>query len=119
MATRTLDHASVRISNLTRSREFYERLLGLAPAPRPELGIPGVWYALGEGQLHLIQGDGMSSGIDPTGPHFAIEVDDLDAMRQRLRDAGIQMLDLGGEQLWIHDPDGNTVELRAPNSRPR
>jgi len=115
MAKRTLDHASVRIRDLDRSRSFYEGLLGLTPAARPELGFPGMWYALGQGQLHLIQNEGMALGkIDPTDPHFAIEVENLDAMRQQLRGAGIEMLDFGGEQLWVLDPDGNTVELRAP-----
>ncbi len=117
MAKRTFDHASVRIRNVDRSRKFYERLLQLTPAPRPDLGVPGMWYQLGEGQLHLIQSEQiqMSAGtIDPTGPHVAIEMEDLDAMRRQLKEAGIETLDFGGEQLWIHDPDGNTVELRAP-----
>ena len=113
MASRILDHSSVRIRDVEQSRRFYEGVLGLEPATRPELGIPGVWYALGHGQLHLIQNEGrMTRGIDPTNPHFAIEVDDLDALRSRLKAAGIEVLDFG-EQLWVMDPDGNTVELRA------
>ncbi len=114
MAHRILDHSSVRIRDVERSRRFYEGLLGLDPAPRPDLGIPGMWYTLGRGQLHLIQNEAsMRGGIDPTGPHFAIEVEDLDALRRCLNEAGIEMLDLGA-QLWIRDPDGNVVELRAP-----
>jgi len=112
MASRVLDHSSVRIRDVQRSREFYEGILGLEPAPRPDLGIPGVWYALGRAQLHLIQRDGGNSGgIDPTNPHFAIEVEDIDALRLRLSAAGLEILDFGG-QLWVLDPDGNTVELR-------
>ena len=118
MAYRTLDHSSVRIRDVERSCRFYEGVLGLEPAPRPDLGVPGMWYALGRAQLHLIQNEGnMPGGIDPTNPHFAIEVDDLDALRRCLKDAGIEMLDLGA-QLWILDPDGNTVELRAPAGAP-
>jgi len=116
MAKRTLDHASVRIRNLEKSRRFYEGVLGLMPAPRPDLGIPGMWYDLGAGQLHLIEREGASGGIDPTEPHFAIQVDDLDAMRRVLADAGLEILDFG-QQLWVLDPDGNTVELRAPVPR--
>jgi catechol 2,3-dioxygenase-like lactoylglutathione lyase family enzyme len=120
MAHRILDHSSVRIRDLARSRPFYEGLLGLEPAPRPDLGVPGTWYALGRAQLHLIQNEGIMPGsIDPTNPHFAIEVDDLDAMRRQLKAAGVEMLELGGEQLWILDPDGNTVELRAPAAAPK
>jgi glyoxylase I family protein len=116
MAKRRLDHTSVRIRNLEHSRRFYEGILGLAPVPRPDLGIPGMWYGLGDSQLHLIQGEGMSGKIDPTNPHFAIAVEDLDAMRRQLKAAGIEMLDLGSEQLWVLDPDGNTVELRLPST---
>jgi len=76
-----------------------------------------VWYDLGVGQLHLIQREGAGTGpgrnIDPTGPHFAVRVEDLDTLRRQLKDLGIEMLDFGGDQLWIHDPDGNTVELRS------
>lgn len=111
MSKRILDHASIRIGDLDAARRFYEGVLGLTPAVRPQLGFPGMWYTLGGGQLHLIQRAPMSDGIDPTGPHFAIEVEDLGAMRRQLREAGIEMLDFGGEQIWIHDPDGNTVEL--------
>ena len=120
MVQRLLDHTSIRVSNVDRSRQFYEGLLGLTVAERPNFGFPGMWYQLGAGQLHLIQHEragtaGNAGGaLDPTDTHFAIQVDDLDGMRQRIRAAGLEMLDFGGEQLWVHDPDGNTVELRAP-----
>lgn len=113
MAKRILDHAAIRTRDVDQSRKFYEGLLGLAPAERPELGLPGLWYALGGSQLHLIQNEGSSSGIDPTGPHFAIQVDDLDAVRERLRQAGLEILEIGSQVFWVRDPDGNTVELRS------
>src|SRR5262249_10841346 len=113
MGTRLLDHASVRIGDLERSRKFYEGTLGLAPAPRPNFGFPGMWYDLGAGQLHLIQNEASAARIDPTNPHFAIVVEEFDALRQRLQAAGVEMLEFGGDQFWVLDPDGNTVELRA------
>ena len=106
-----LNHASVRVADLARSRGFYERVLGLGQIERPDFGVPGAWYGIGTGQLHLIQGQAMGGGIDPSGPHFAIEVDDLDQARRELAAEGIEMLDPGGDQLWVRDPDGNTVEL--------
>ena len=120
MAKRILDHTSIRISSVERSRQFYEGVLGLAPDPRPDLGLPGMWYGLGDGQLHLIERQGTAAGnIDPTDPHFAIAVEDLDAMRRHLQTAGITMVDFGGQQIWIHDPDGNTVEICAAGARRR
>ena len=39
--------ASIRVADLARSIEFYEGLLGLRPIPRPDFGIPGRWYGIG------------------------------------------------------------------------
>ena len=120
MARRVLDHTSVRIKNLEQSRGFYEGVLGLRMAERPDLGMPGAWYELGQGQLHLIQCEPMfPQGIDPTNVHFAIQVEDLDAVRRQLQAAGIQMLDPGSNQLWVHDPDGNTVEICTARTPPK
>jgi catechol 2,3-dioxygenase-like lactoylglutathione lyase family enzyme len=108
-----LHHASIRIGNLDRSRHFYERVLGLQAIERPDLGVPGAWYGVGAGQLHLIQCEPMGTAIDPTGPHFAIQVPDLDAARRQLCAAGVEMLDPGHDQLWVRDPDGNVVEITS------
>jgi len=111
MHVRRLDHASLRIADLGRSREFYETLLGLETAPRPELGFPGVWYDVAGAQVHLIQHAKMTDGIDPTAPHLALEVESLADVKRTLAERGIEFLEFGGTQLWIRDPDGNVVEL--------
>jgi catechol 2,3-dioxygenase-like lactoylglutathione lyase family enzyme len=115
MHPRRLDHTSVRIADLARSRAFYEDLLGLGAAPRPDLGFPGAWYAIGGAQLHLIQAPKMTDGIDPTDAHFAIEVASLPDVRRELDARQIPYLALGDAQLWIRDPDGNVVELCEPS----
>jgi catechol 2,3-dioxygenase-like lactoylglutathione lyase family enzyme len=111
MTPTTLHHSSIRVSDLARSIEFYEGLLGLRPIPRPDFGFPGRWYGIGGGQLHLIQGEVPPTPLDPSGPHFAIAVADLGAARRELAAAGIATLDPGSSQLWIQDPDGNIIEL--------
>jgi glyoxylase I family protein len=109
-----LDHASVRITDLGRAREFYEGLLGLATAPRPDLGFPGAWYDVGGAQIHLIAQPKTFEGIDPTDAHVALQVDDLAAVKRTLDARGVPYLEFGGGQLWIRDPDGNVVEICEP-----
>jgi len=70
-------------------------------------------------QLHLIASPGHTERTgSPFGPHFALEVEDFDETRRTLQQAGIEFLEAParrglGRQIWISDPDGNTVELRA------
>ncbi len=114
-----LHHTAIRVADLDRSRRFYEGLLGLGALDRPDLGMPGRWYGVGAAQVHLIQCDPLALPIDPSGPHMAFEVDDLDAARRAVADAGLESLDPGGDQFWVRDPDGYTIELttrRPPGS---
>jgi glyoxylase I family protein len=106
-----LHHAALRVGDFERSRKFYEGLLGFRAAPRPDLGFPGAWYGLGEGQLHLIQMPKYGEGVDPTDPHVAIEVEDFEATKQELRERGLEFVEFFNA-LWLKDPDGYTVELR-------
>ena len=51
--------------------------------------------------------------------HFAIEVDDLDAVAARLRESGTRFRNeivngVGGRQVLVEDPSGNPVELFQP-----
>ena len=114
MRVRRLDHTSLRITDLARSRDFYEGLLGLHTAPRPDLGFPGTWYDVGGAQLHLIQQRKMFDDIDPTDPHLALEVADVEEVKRTLDARGVPYLHFGGPQLWIRDPDGNVVEICEP-----
>jgi glyoxylase I family protein len=110
-----LHHVAIRVADCERSTRFYEDLLGMTRLPRRG-SIPGVWYALGDAQLHLIERPTVErptagEGIDPTDPHVAIEVEDYEATKQTLRERDIEFVEFG-PQLWIRDPDGYTVELR-------
>ncbi len=118
MKPKQLHHASIRVHNLERSQQFYSDLLRLEPIPRPDLGVRGTWYGIGDGQLHLIEGEGFGATIDPSGPHFAIEVEDLNEARRCLAERKLETLDPGGNQLWVLDPDGYTVELTQIPSTP-
>lgn len=113
-------HATFLVSDLEISRAFYEGILGLSADPaRPDLGFPGVWYAIAAGQqIHLMQlpdpGAGMvrpeHGGRDR---HVALAVEDLAKLAGRLETAGISYTRSrsGREALFCRDPDGNALEF--------
>ncbi len=110
-------HASVNVEGLLgESRAFYEELLGLSPAARPEIpGVGGAWYTAGEAQVHLVDAPRAGRGIDPTGPHFCMAVDDIQAAIAELEERGIEYFRANqGDvvQVWVTDPAGNTIELQ-------
>lgn len=112
-----LSHAAFRVSDLKRSREFYENVLGLRAIERPNFSFDGTWYGLGENQIHLIVSRKRKRKIDPLGPHVALQVENYDAMKATLEELGLEFVEAknspAGRQLWVLDPDGNTIELRA------
>ncbi len=114
-------HVSLLVSDLAAAREFYEGVLGLVPAERPELGFDGVWYDIGAQQIHLLvvpNPDSVTGRPEHGGRdrHVALGVENLDAVKRRLEQAGIPytMSRSGRPALFCRDPDGNAVELAVP-----
>ena len=114
-----LHHVSLLVSDTDRARRFYEDVLALKPLDRPDLGFPGAWLALGEGQqLHLMElpdpdpknGRPEHGGRDR---HLALRVADLAPFIERLEQAGVAYTRSrsGRPSIFFRDPDGNAVEL--------
>jgi glyoxylase I family protein len=110
-------HAAVLVSNLEKSIEFYEGILGLSRIDR-SLNYPGAWYQIGDVQIHLIEDlDYHSPRIDliksTRNPHIALGVRDLTAAKQQLLAANcsVKMSNSGRAALFTQDPDGNAIEL--------
>jgi catechol 2,3-dioxygenase-like lactoylglutathione lyase family enzyme len=118
-------HYSLAVADVERADGFYGDLLGLPQIERPNFGLPGTWYQAGPVQLHLIetpQGVDVGSqppALTPLAQHIAFEIPDYEAMRSRLEEAGVEMLATGSEvgQIFVRDPDGNTVEFIQPGGR--
>ncbi|HEY6394485.1 MAG TPA: VOC family protein [Candidatus Binataceae bacterium] len=110
-------HAAFRISDPERAKNFYEKVLNLKQLPRPDFGFGGAWYGVGNNSIHLISSENRGRKPDPLGPHVAIEVEDFEETKRSLKEMGIDFLEapgnVAGRQLWILDPDGNTIELRT------
>jgi glyoxylase I family protein len=110
-------HAAVLVSNLEKSIEFYEGILGLSRIDR-SLNYPGAWYQIGDVQIHLIEDINYPSpSIDliqsTRNPHIALGVRDLTAAKQQLLAAKciVKMSNSGRAALFTQDPDGNAIEL--------
>ena len=116
-----LMHAGLIVSDLKRSREFYEGLLGLSPNPnRPDFSFEGVWYDIGANQLHLMVVP--NPYADVTRPehggrdnHVAFSVEDVVPIREALDKAGVaySMSKSGRAAVFCRDPDGNALEFSA------
>lgn len=115
--TRILHVSLNTAGSLESTRTFYATLFGLPEEARPRIeGIPGRWFGIGDAQLHLVGASARGAGIDPTGPHFCVGVDDIEGAVAELEAAGIPYeRALQGEgvvQVWVRDPSGATVELQ-------
>jgi catechol 2,3-dioxygenase-like lactoylglutathione lyase family enzyme len=122
MLARRVDHVSFAVRDLARSRAFYEGILGLREIARPDIGLPGAWYAAGDGQIHLIQTPpGAAVGappdrLTPLANHCAFATDDYAKALETLKQHGLAVVEAPSAmaQLWVQDPDGNVIELIGP-----
>jgi catechol 2,3-dioxygenase-like lactoylglutathione lyase family enzyme len=115
------------VHDVDRAIDFYTKLLDftLQMHPAPAFAM------LSRQDLRLVlsapnpQGGGGQAMPDGTVPEpggwnrFAIEVDDLEATVNRLREAGAHFRNdivtgVGGKQVLLQDPSGNLIELFQP-----
>ncbi len=124
-AETTLGAVALTVSDLDRSKEFYERVIGLRSFDRSDGGI-----SLGVTQAHpLVElfGDGAAPALSPRAPglyHIAILLPsrrDLAFALARLADARWPLAGgadhLVSEALYLADPDGIGIEIYR--DRPR
>jgi catechol 2,3-dioxygenase-like lactoylglutathione lyase family enzyme len=136
----SLNHYSIRTTDLDACRHFYETVLGLTIGPRPEFPFPGLWMYTGShdqfanAAVHIIGIDhNAPQGLDNylgerdesvahgtgTIDHVAFFADGLMAMTKHLRGLGIAFREravpgIGLYQLFLDDPNGVVIELNYP-----
>lgn len=126
---KSLDHVTIVVKDLERSRKFYVDGLGMREVPRPGFTFPGLWFQAGATQIHLI---GEHAGGAPAGNpvpepfrtsrshHFAFLVDDAQATFARAQELGLSVISPpkprpdGYVQVFLADPDGHVIELCSP-----
>jgi catechol 2,3-dioxygenase-like lactoylglutathione lyase family enzyme len=108
-----IDHVSVIVTDVERSRAFYGNVLGLKEIARPRtFDFVVVWYDLGNQHLHLLL-KGQPDTISPR--HFALRVDDARLARAYFRQHGVGVEETttipGADRFFIRDPDQNRIEI--------
>jgi catechol 2,3-dioxygenase-like lactoylglutathione lyase family enzyme len=97
------------------TRAFYGGVLGLeekfVPSTIQHLDL--IWFKLtGDTELHVFAEEPTK---DATGRHFCLAVPDLQAVRQRLTDAGVPIREperIGGRpRFFARDPFNNQIEF--------
>ncbi len=140
--TLSLNHYSIRSSDLLACERFYVDILGLKVGPRPAFPFPGLWLYMGDttvwanAVVHVIGFDAANpqglkdylgerdpASLQGTGTldHIAFTATGLAAMRSTLRKRGIEAREctvpaLGLQQLFLNDPSGVVIELNYPAS---
>ncbi|HZR25354.1 MAG TPA: VOC family protein [Vicinamibacterales bacterium] len=113
---KTLNHASLAVSDVAAAADFYSKLLGLKVVSRP--GNGGINLGLGDGFL------GVYKLANPgTVNHICIGVDDFDPERiaAKLKEQNINATidrnpanrTSGGDQLYFNGPDNCRIQLGA------
>jgi catechol 2,3-dioxygenase-like lactoylglutathione lyase family enzyme len=125
-----LNHYLVVSKNLERSKKFYQEVLGMQLAERPDFGFPGYWLKLGdEICVHLAsqetnqirdtfllkkhpKGTTGSGSVD----HIAFVARDPQEVRDRIQKNKVEMHfrsfpDAKLFQIFLKDPDDVTIEL--------
>jgi len=129
-----LDHVVLRVADLERSTVFYRDVLDCQVEKwQPELGL--LQLRAGSALIDLITLDGRLGREGGAGPsregrnldHFCLRLARFDeaALRAHLAAHGVQAgqtvdrygAEGYGASIYIQDPDGNTVELKAPPNR--
>jgi YD repeat-containing protein len=118
----TFNHISIHADDLDASVAFYTGLFGMQQIPSANFRHPVAWLRLGEQELHLFLRDTPA----PFLHHFALNVDDFEAVYTRASELGIldreawfsdvYELPDGSVQLYVRDPAGNLIEVDWPDA---
>lgn len=126
IAVTSFDHVTIICADLAATRRFYVDLLGMTEVERPAFAFPGLWFQIGNVQIHATQASSEAGqagwgdrGVKKIsrGHHIAFAVDDVVHAREIARNHGVKIAsDLqqrpdGFKQVYLYDPDGHVVEL--------
>jgi len=133
-ALKGLDHLVLRVRDLERIKAFYCDVLGCSlEREQGEIGLTQLRAGRSlidlvnlDGKLGRVGGAGPAASLDAGGrnvDHFCLVISPFDekAIRAHLASHGIETGEVGprygaegeGASLYLDDPEGNTIELKA------
>jgi catechol 2,3-dioxygenase-like lactoylglutathione lyase family enzyme len=125
-----INHYLIVSKNLERSRRFYEKVLGMKLADRPDFGFPGYWLKTGDEicvhlasqkpnktrDLYLLKKHPRGTTGSGSVDHIAFLAKNPLEVRKRIRKNGVALQvrnfpDAKLFQIFLKDPDDVTIEL--------
>ena len=123
-----IQHINIQITDRDRTRQWYEQVLGAEFNDRgPEANKRQLQLRIGNGEIHTTD---TKNPVLAASVHFAVEINDWDEMISHLDSSGVRYTRTpgsrreedarcswglrdysGGHYTYIHDPDGNMIEL--------
>ncbi len=125
-----LNHYLLVAKNLEKTKDFYQNVLGLELAERPDFGFPGYWLRTGEDicvhlasqepnetrDLFLLKKHPRGTAGSGSVDHIAFLAKDPQEVRSRIQAHDVEMHfrsfpDAKLFQIFLKDPDDVTIEL--------
>lgn len=113
-----LDHINIRTTDVEALTRFYEEMLGLERGYRPPFQSRGMWIYGGERPLvHLVEASEEPRQEAPRINHFAFRATGLRDFLARIEKEGLPhtvnvVPESRQTQVFLHDPDGNRIEMQ-------
>ncbi|MEZ4992146.1 MAG: VOC family protein [Saprospiraceae bacterium] len=116
-----LDHVALRVKDLNRSADWYQRVLGLEKYQLPEWGPFPIFLLSGKTGIALFPANLDDTVLDPNSKNVKIDHFAFNVTRENFEKAIRRYTDLELEfdiqdhyyfdSIYTKDPDGHTVEL--------
>ncbi len=122
-----IQHYSIVITDVDKSRHFYREVLGMRELKPPDRFSTATWMECAGTEIHLIPQEDLHEGPSPArseravrdgiDTHIAFVVASISDAQTYLAEKGIEVMcgprprGDGVEQLYVRDPDGYLIEL--------
>lgn len=123
---KTIDHLNIKVANLNKSIDFYQKVFGFEVKERKVSQKSGQDYAIVglSNKLLLVLCEDSADLSETRLNHFGINVVDFDAALSTIKSKKVTVVDYGGDDdkvityddsrsIYIQDPDGYEIELSS------